>query len=97
MSLDDLTARDLAQIDAICLEYEAELRNGNATPVDALIEKVNPELVDVLREELDAIREEVERALNPKPIIAPFQSIAAPTTTPTTATPSAPQPQPPSE
>ena len=73
MNLNDLPAQELARIDAICLQYEEDLRGGRKVPLDEIVDRLGGEHAELLRRELDAIREEVEQAINPTPL-APIES-----------------------
>ncbi|MEM9365936.1 MAG: protein kinase [Planctomycetota bacterium] len=64
MNLEDLPASEIARIDAVCLEYEVKLRDGDADFasdewVDHLVRKHGGQNGDVLRAELLAVRAEV--------------------------------------
>ena len=77
MSLNDLSAQELARIDAICLQYESDLRKGNAVSLEEIVEQLGGENANVLRDELDAIRREVEGAINrsSSEVVTPFQVV----------------------
>ena len=74
MGLDKLSAKQLAKIDKICLEYEAALRRGVEQSVETFVASVEGELAQILREELEGIQAEVQQAQNPDSIVTPFQS-----------------------
>ncbi|TWT65352.1 protein kinase domain-containing protein [Allorhodopirellula solitaria] len=70
MELSDLPARELARIDAICLEFESRLRESLhegadalqvSDRVDALVENYGGEHGAILRRELEAISHELQR------------------------------------
>jgi len=59
MSLLNLSAAELARIDAVCLRFEAELRSGQGARIEAML-AANPDVdAVVLREELEAIQAEL--------------------------------------
>ncbi|MCC9654988.1 protein kinase domain-containing protein [Rhodopirellula halodulae] len=68
MNLSDLPARELARLDAVCLEYESALRQQNdgaasvseSTDIDSLVARHGGEHADLLRNELRAIQAEIE-------------------------------------
>lgn len=68
MNLSDLPARELARLDAVCLEYEFSLRQvaaGEPAPSDlnsiqSLVERHGGEHAELLRSELEAIRAEID-------------------------------------
>ncbi len=68
MSLNDLSASELARIDSICLEYESSYRKGNALEISELVaqftkqhaEQANPALAELLRNELELVRDELQ-------------------------------------
>ncbi|TWU21044.1 Serine/threonine-protein kinase PknA [Novipirellula galeiformis] len=80
MDMNDLTAIELARLDAICLDYECALRAGNASSIDSVVEKQGGKYADLLRSELIAVRDEIAHAA----------SAAQETTFSTFATPSVP-------
>lgn len=75
MSLSELPARELARLDAVCLDYELRLRDSKQLPspsgletasagdattdIDALVQRHGGEHAGLLRAELEAIRAEV--------------------------------------
>ncbi|SMP58864.1 hypothetical protein SAMN06265222_106138 [Neorhodopirellula lusitana] len=74
MNLSDLPARELARLDAVCMEYETRLRESRRSgptklvstqtaediEIEPLIQRFGGEYADLLRDELEAIRVEVE-------------------------------------
>ncbi|PHQ31956.1 serine/threonine-protein kinase [Rhodopirellula bahusiensis] len=68
MNLSDLPARELARLDAVCLEYESSLRQvadgepapSDLTSIQSLVERHGGEHADLLRSELEAIRAEID-------------------------------------
>lgn len=73
MNLSDLPARELARLDAVCLDYESRLRIASeseavsdpAVDIDSLVHRYGGEHASVLRAELEAIRNEVKGESNP--------------------------------
>ena len=70
MELSDLPARELARLDAICLEFESRLRESLhgghgcqqvTDEIDILVENYGGDHTVLLRHELDAITQEVQR------------------------------------
>lgn len=58
-SLSDLPAEMISRLDAVCLQYELMLNNGEQASVEDLIAK-NPHLpADILRTELELVRREI--------------------------------------
>ncbi len=62
MSLDDLSASELARIDAVCLRYEADLRQGLSPSIEALVAQHGGASSEVLRDELESVRDELALA-----------------------------------
>ncbi|MFG0268120.1 MAG: protein kinase [Rhodopirellula sp. JB055] len=68
MNLSDLPARELARLDAVCLEYESALRQiaqgepatSDLVSIQSLVERHGGEHADLLRSELEAIRAEID-------------------------------------
>jgi serine/threonine protein kinase/tetratricopeptide (TPR) repeat protein len=78
MNIDDLSAKDLARIDAICLQYETDLRENRAPAIDSIVQHAGGAHREILRTELNAVKFEVENAqvtdtLADAPVRAPFQ------------------------
>ncbi len=78
MNINDLSAKELAKIDAICLQYETDLRQNRAPSIDSIVQHVGGAHSDILRTELSAVKSEVENADASRtradtPIRAPFQ------------------------
>ena len=71
MKLDDLTASELAKLDAICLQYETDLRASRAPAIDSIVDQVGGEHAEILRKELDAIKIELEQPVSA--VRTPFQ------------------------
>ena len=67
MDLNDLTATELARLDAICLDYEQALRNGNAPSIESVVEAKAGKHADILRNELIAVRDEISKADSTNP------------------------------
>ena len=63
MSLSDLSANELARIDAICLEYESRFRGGNPPDISELVARHKGVHADVLRGELEVVRQELQSTL----------------------------------
>lgn len=74
MELSDLPARELARLDAVCLEFESRLRESLhasladgvscrsfAVEIDSVVDDYGGEHASLLRRELDAIAEELHR------------------------------------
>lgn len=59
MSLDDLSAVELARIDAICLDYETRFRNGQPPEISDLVDHFGGDHADLLRVELELVRDEL--------------------------------------
>jgi serine/threonine protein kinase len=59
MNLDDLSASELARIDAICMDYESRYRSGEAPAISDLVADQGGEHADLLRTELELVREEL--------------------------------------
>ncbi|MEM6364525.1 MAG: protein kinase [Planctomycetota bacterium] len=66
MKLSDLPARDLARLDAVCMDFEMQLRSGEPLTSDELAEQIESlvtrhggDFAGVLRQELTAIGNEV--------------------------------------
>ena len=62
MSLDELSASELARIDAICLQYETNLRNGQTPDISEIVARQGGENAEVLRHELELVFEELENS-----------------------------------
>ncbi len=66
MDLNDLSAAELSKIDAVCLQYERLLREGNEESIESVLSRsaaiLNRVHLDLLRKELQAVREEVTSA-----------------------------------
>ncbi|WDQ16366.1 serine/threonine-protein kinase [Rhodopirellula sp. P2] len=68
MNLSDLPARELARLDAVCLEYESALRQiadgepatSDLVSIQSLVERHGGEHAELLRSELEAIRAEID-------------------------------------
>ncbi|QDT11837.1 protein kinase domain-containing protein [Planctomycetes bacterium K23_9] len=73
MNIDDLSATDLAKIDAICLQYEADLRHGRAPTIDSIVKHIGGEHSELLRSELSAIHDEIQEQGKPQFASVPFQ------------------------
>ena len=86
MKLEDLSASELAEIDAVCLEFERRLSSEEPMSVDDAIKSfvgragvaVERKRIELLRQELEAIEEEIrQRALSdaggPDSAPTPFQ------------------------
>jgi serine/threonine protein kinase len=76
MSQPELPSTELAKIDAVCLQYENELRSGRARPIDAMIELHKDLHPSTLRHELtlvlqDLIADGVVDKSSPSPL-TPF-------------------------
>ncbi len=67
MSIQDLSAKELARVDSVCLDYEDKLRRGEAVSIDELVKNFGGRDADVLRTELEAVRAEVEEELSVTP------------------------------
>ncbi len=72
MDLNDLTATELARLDAICLDYEQALRNGNAPSIESVVEAKAGKHADILRNELIAVRDEISKADSTNPARSAF-------------------------
>ncbi|GAA5510388.1 protein kinase domain-containing protein [Novipirellula caenicola] len=72
MDLNDLTATELARLDAICLDYEKALRNGNAPSIESVIEAQAGKHAEILRNELIAIRDEISKSDSTDPARSTF-------------------------
>lgn len=60
MSLDNLSANELARIDSICLAYESNYRRGNASDISEIVSKHDGPLAELLRAELELVRDELQ-------------------------------------
>ncbi|EMI18161.1 hypothetical protein RMSM_04911 [Rhodopirellula maiorica SM1] len=72
MDLNDLTATELARLDAICLDYEKALRNGNAPSIESVIETQAGKHAEILRSELIAVRDEISKGDSTDPARSTF-------------------------
>lgn len=96
MELSDLPARELARLDAVCLDFESRLRGSLKEPhaesvdrrklsaeIDALVGDYGGEHAALLRRELDAIAEELHRGrLGSAAIGRPSRPVASKSTVP---------------
>ncbi|MGB7347120.1 MAG: protein kinase [Pirellulaceae bacterium] len=73
MNIDDLSATELAKLDAICLQYETDLRKGRAPSIDTIVQHIGGDHSDVLRAELNAVKREIESPVEASAIKPPFQ------------------------
>ena len=64
MSFDGLSAAVLTQIDAVCLQFESDLRSGSNPSIDDLVERHGGDHADVLRKELQMVYDEVAQSLS---------------------------------
>jgi serine/threonine protein kinase/tetratricopeptide (TPR) repeat protein len=62
MSLDELSASELSRIDAICLQYETNLRNGQKPDISEIVARQGGQNAEVLRHELELVFEELENS-----------------------------------
>ncbi len=60
MNLSDLSASELARLDAICLQYESSYRAGNPPEIEDLVARHGGGQAEMLRRELELVREELE-------------------------------------
>ncbi len=67
MDLNDLTANELARLDAICLDYEQALRSGDAPSIDDLVSAHGGSSAELLRKELIAVRDEISTEPTERP------------------------------
>ncbi len=72
MEFSDLSARELARIDAICLEFESRLREGEGDSIDQIVAQRGGGSAELLRRELEAVRAEVEQDFRAETLFAPF-------------------------
>lgn len=72
MKLSDLSAQELARIDAICLDFESRLRNGSDEAIDEIVSRLGGDSAGLLRQELEAVRDEVETSRRVETVFAPF-------------------------
>ena len=77
MDLNDLSAKELAQVDAICLDYERRLRAGERLSIDDIVSAQGGALAEVLRNELHAIETELAQQQAP-PLAVPFETPTKP-------------------
>ena len=63
MSLKDLSSSDLARIDAICLDYESDYRQGKTPDIEAIVAEKGGNLAAELRQELELVREELASSI----------------------------------
>jgi serine/threonine protein kinase len=68
--LEDLSAIELARIDAVCLDFEAELRNGQSPSIEQWVSRFEGIHGDVLRRELQLVLAELTGS--PEPRLIPF-------------------------
>ena len=61
MNLNELSAKELARIDAICLEYEERLREGTADPIEIIVAEFGGKHAAILKAELEAIASETQK------------------------------------
>lgn len=73
-SLSDLPAEMIARLDAVCLQYELMLNNGETTDVEELVRQNSHLPADVLRNELELVRREI---LAESPIAPPVSDRSA--------------------
>lgn len=59
MTLRGLSATELARIDSVCLDFESQLRDGQDPSIAKIVQYHGGENEDLLREELESIRDEV--------------------------------------
>lgn len=59
MTLRGLSATELARIDSVCLDFESRLRDGQDPSIAKIVQYHGGENGDLLREELESIRDEV--------------------------------------
>jgi len=60
MSLDDLSASELARIDSVCLDYESRYRRGSAPEIAELVSQYGWPSAELLRRELELVRDELQ-------------------------------------
>jgi len=60
MSLSDLPASELARIDAVCLDYEANLRSGQSPDIAELVQRHGGSHAALLQRELELVRDEIQ-------------------------------------
>src|SRR6056297_970305 len=80
MDLNDLPASELARIDAICLEFEQDLRRGLQPNIDDIVSQRGGKHPELLRNEMQAVIAELSGARPPKSteipnaVAPPFQA-----------------------
>ena len=67
MSLNDLSALELARIDAICLDYETRFRQGKAPAISEVVAAHGGDHAEDLRCELELVKEELEGTISVEP------------------------------
>lgn len=67
MNLDELPASELARIDAICMQYESDLRGGQHPDISAIVAKHGGQHREVLRRELELVLDELEHGADHLP------------------------------
>ncbi|TWU56687.1 Serine/threonine-protein kinase Pkn1 [Rubripirellula tenax] len=77
MNLDDLPANELARIDAVCLQYESDLRSGASPSIDSIVDRHGGSSAAILRRELEIVRDELTSQRPSNVTSQPF-SIASP-------------------
>jgi serine/threonine protein kinase len=70
MNLSDLSSIELARIDAICMDYESRFRSGDAPEISELVANHDGDHTDVLRCELELVREELENSVTGETLAA---------------------------
>lgn len=74
MSLSELSAQQLAKLDAVCLKYESDLRRGKEPAIEDVISNSGVDHVELLRKELEAIAQEVQREQSGTRFKQPFST-----------------------
>ena len=89
MKLSDLSAQELARIDAICLDFESRLRDGSDEAIDEIVTRLGGDSAGLLRQELEAVRAEVETSRRGETLFAPFgfSEVAGDRSTPSDGSP----------
>ncbi len=59
MNLGDLSASELARIDAVCMDYESRFRRGHPLVIDDVVAHHGGEHAELLRRELELVRDEL--------------------------------------
>ncbi len=79
MNLNDLSARELARLDSICLDFERRLRAGKEVSIEQIVREHGGPQADLLRRELIAIQTEIQQSEAQRHAPLPFAAASVPT------------------